>query len=123
MLPVVPSKEAHEGRPNVPPTGYPAGAGSAGHARRLGCTGRARGPVSAADASALAASTLAEDALGTRSRLGCSHARPRDPGCPSFCDDFVAALAWPAGVAPDGRTAAPPCPGAQGIRVGTAVHE
>jgi hypothetical protein len=44
--------------------------GSAGEDRGLGCTGPARGPLSAAHASALAASTLAEDALGTRPRVG-----------------------------------------------------
>src|SRR4029453_3126889 len=81
------SKEAHEPNPNA---GYPAGAGSAGNDRSLGRTGRARGPLSAADAIALAASTLAEDALGSRSRVGRLHARPRLPGCPSFCDNFVA---------------------------------
>src|SRR5437773_10054066 len=96
MLPVGFSKEAHEANPNAAAVGYPAGEGSAGDDRRLGCTGRARGPLSTAAASALAASTLAEDALGIRSRVGCGHARPRIPGCPSFCDHFVAALTRPA---------------------------
>jgi hypothetical protein len=61
MLPVGSSKAAYEANPNA---GYPGEAGSAGDDRSLGCTGRARGPLSAADASALAASTLASDALG-----------------------------------------------------------
>ena len=121
MLPVGSSKAAHEANPNAP--GYPAGAGSAGDDRSLGCAGRARGPLSAADASALAASPLAEDTLGTRSRVGCLHAPPRLPGCPSLRDHFVAALARQAWLARRGRAAASPCPGAQGVRLGTAVHE
>src|ERR1051325_6410699 len=44
-------------------------------------------------------------------------------GCPSFCDHFVAALTWPARLARRSRAAASPRPGAQGTRVGTAVHE
>src|SRR5213076_3628961 len=123
MLPVGSSKEAHEANPNAAAVGYPAGGGSAGDDRRLGCTGRARGPLSAADASALGAPTLAENALGTRSRVGCLHAPPRVPGYPSFRDHFVAALARQAGLARSGRAAASPCPGAQGVWLGTAVHE
>src|ERR1043166_8356481 len=110
----------HEANPNA---GHPAGAGSAGDDRRLGCTGRARGPLSAADASALAASTLAADALGGGSRGGRRHAPPRRPGCPSFCAHFVAALPRRARLARRGRAAASPCPGAEGTRVGTAVYE
>src|SRR2546430_3712539 len=123
MLPVGSSKEAHEANPNAAAVGYPAGGGSAGDDRRLGCTGRARGPLSAAAASALAASTLAEDSLGIRSRVGCGHARPRVPDCPSFCDHFVAALTRPARLARVSRAAASPCPGTQGLWVGTAVPE
>src|SRR4029079_14558451 len=99
---------AHETGPNPPPAACPAGTPSAGDDRSLGCTGRARGPLSAADASALGASTLAEDALGTRSRVGCLHAPPRLPGCPSFRDHVVPALARQAGLARRGRAAAPP---------------
>jgi hypothetical protein len=95
MLHVVPGRGAHEAGPNA---GYPAGAGSAGDDRSLGCTGRARGPLSGADASALGASPLAEVALGSGSRVGCLHAPPRVPGCASFCDHFVAALARGAGL-------------------------
>ena len=58
-----------------------------------------------------------------RSRVGCPHAPPRVPGSPSFRDHFVAALARPARLARSGRAAAPPCPGAQGVRVGTVVYE
>jgi hypothetical protein len=68
MLPVVPSKEAHEANPHtlIQPD-IQLGRIRAGDDRRLGCSCRARGPLSAADGSALAASTLAQDALGTRS--------------------------------------------------------
>jgi hypothetical protein len=38
-------------------------------------------------------------------------------------DHFVAALARQAGFARSGRAAASPCPGAQGVRLGTAVHQ
>src|SRR2546430_4323098 len=115
MLPVGSSKEAHEANPNAAAVGYPAGGGSAGDDRRLGCTGRARGPLSAADASALAASPLAEDALKNKSRIGCRHAPPRVPGCPSFCHHFVAALTWRARLAHRSRTATSPRPGTQGL--------
>src|SRR6059036_2197564 len=114
------SKAAHDANPNA---GYPARAGSAGDDRSLGCTGGARGPLSAADTSALATPPLAEDALGSGSRIGRRHAPSRLPGCPSFCDHFVAALTWRASLARGSRTAASPCPGAQGTRVGTAVYE
>src|SRR2546423_1449994 len=115
------SKDAHEAGPNAPPAVFSPGAGSAGEDRGLGCTGCARGPLSAADASALGASTLAEDALGTRSRIGCLHAPSCLPGNPSFRDHYVAALARQAGLARSGRAAASPCPGAQGVWLGTAV--
>ena len=55
--------------------------------------------------------------------VGCLHAPPRLPGCPSFRDHFAAALARQAGLARGGRAAASPCPGAQGTRMGTAVHQ
>src|SRR5512133_3095955 len=102
---------------------WPIASGSAGDDRSLGCTGRARGPLSAADAGALAAAPLAEDALGGGSRVGCPHAPPCLPGHPSFRDHVVAALTWPARLARRSRAAASPCPGAQGTRVGTAVYE
>src|SRR4029453_5245902 len=123
MRALIPSKEAHEASPKSPPAGYPAGAGFARDDRGLGCTGRARGPLSAADPFARAASPLAEDALGSGSRVGCPHAPPCHPGCPSFRDPFLAPLARPARLARRGRATASPCPGAQGTRVGTVVHE
>src|SRR5436853_288988 len=116
-----PWTQAHEANSNAPHAGYPAGAGSADDDRCLGCTCRARGPLLAADASALAASTLTEDALGIRWRVDCRHARARVSGCPTFCDHVVAALARPTRPARRGRAAASPCSGAQGTRLGTAV--
>jgi hypothetical protein len=123
MLPGGSSKEARDADSNAPPAGYPVEARSAGDDRHLGCTGRARGPLSAADASALGTSTLAEDPLGSGTRVGCDHGHPCLPGRPSFRDHFVAALSRQARLARGGRTAASPGPGAQGIRVGAAVHE
>src|SRR5512146_1447830 len=107
-------KETQEASPNAPPVGYPAATGSAGDDRRLGCASRARGPLPASDASALAAETLTKDAVGTRCGLCCRHAPPRVPGCPSFCDDLVAALARPARLARGSGAVASPCSGAQG---------
>ena len=72
MLPGGSSKEAHEASPNLLQPDIQR-SGSAREDRRFGCTSRARGPLSAADAGALGASTLAEDALGTRCRVGCRH--------------------------------------------------
>src|SRR4029453_18792552 len=70
-------KAANDANPNA---GRPDRAGSAGDDRSLGCTGGARGPLSGADTSALAAPPLAEDALGSGSRIGRRHAPPRVPG-------------------------------------------